>query len=337
MNKKIIIIVLLVIFLMATISSTSVVAKSSSEYAGLALVSSEISLEIDSQLDGPIATSGTKTIDITVKYRLDIDDLTARLFFNRRIGRFLLFGFGHILKINGEPSAEINLSVECPDWCTATIEPSNVTTEISNVFEEAEQPVQLTISVNESAPALEPGDIIITAESKALWGIGGSTNKTTISVMAAYDSALEINTTLIREISPVNETVIPIDITNNGNGETTVQVSLESYPENWNVSFDEENITIDIGEIKQVNLLIKPVKTFENETIQLKFTPVSTSDEDVSETYLQGVAVSLSLTLLNDGSLKDENGTPGFEIIIILSIAIVAIVIIALFLKRRKD
>lgn len=336
MNKKIIIIVLLTIFLTATISSTSVVAKNSSEDAGLALVSSEISLEIDSQLDKPIATSGTKTIDITVKYRLDIDDLTARLFFNRRIGRFLLFGFGYILKIKGEPSAEIDLNVECPDWCTATIEPSNVTTEISNVFKEAES-VQLTISVNESAPALEPGDIIITAESKAIWGIGGSTNKTTISVVAAYDSALEINTTLIREISPVNETVIPIDITNNGNGETTVQVSLESYPENWNVSFDEENITIDSGEIKQVNLIVKPVKTFENETIQLKFTPVSTSDEDVSETYLQGEAVSLSLTLLNDGSLKEEDDFPVFEMAVILVIIIAAIVIVTLFLKRKKD
>jgi len=336
MNKKIIIIVLLAIFLMATISSTSVVAKNSSEDAGLALVSSEISIELDSQLDKPIATSGTKTIDITVKYRLDIDDLAARLFFNRRIGRFLLFGFGYILKIKGEPSVEIDLSVECPDWCTATIEPSNVTTEISNVFKEAES-VQLTISVNESAPALEPGDIIITAESKAIWSIGGSTNKTTISVMAAYDSALEINTTLIREISPANETVIPIDITNNGNGETTVQVSLESYPENWNVSFDEENITIDSGAIKQVNLIVKPVKTFENETIQLKFTPVSTSDEDVSEIYLQGEVVSLSLTLLNDGSLKDEGDFPVFELAVILVIIIAAIVIVTLFLKRKKD
>jgi len=336
MNKKIIIIVLLAIFLMATISSTSVVAKNSSEDAGLALVSSEISIEIDSQLDKPIATSGTKTIDITVKYRLDMDDLTARLFFNRRIGRFLLFGFGYILKTKGEPSAKIDLSVECPDWCTVSVEPSNVTTEISNVFKEAE-PVQLTIFVNESAPALEPGDIIITAESKAIWSIGGATNKTTISVMAAYDSALEVNATLNREISPVNETIIPINLTNNGNGETMVQVSLESYPENWNVSFDEENITIDSGEIKQVNLIVKPVKTFENETIQLKFTPVSTSDEDVSETYLQGEVVSLSLTLLNDGSLKEENGIPGLEIVIILSIAIVAIVIIALFLKRKKD
>ena len=142
---------------------------------------------------------------------------------------------------------------------------------------------------------------------------------------------------MIREISPANETVIPIDITNNGNGETTVQVSLESYPENWNVSFDEENITIDSGEIKQVNLIVKPVKTFENETIQLKFTPVSTSDEDVSEIYLQGEVVSLSLTLLNDGSLKDEGDFPVFELAVILVIIIAAIVIVTLFLKRKKD
>ncbi len=336
MNKKIIIIVLLAIFLTATIFSMSVVAENSSEDTGLALVPSEISIELDSQLDKPIATSGTKTIDMTVKYKLDMGDLTARLLFNRRIGRFLLFGFGYILKMKGEPSANIDLSVDCPDWCTVSLENSNVTAEISNIFKEAE-PVQLTISVNEDAPALEPGDIVITAESKAIWGIGGATNKTTISVMAAYDSALDVNATLNREISPVNETIIPINITNSGNGETIVKVSLETYPENWNVSLEEENITIDVGKIQQVNLLVKPVKTFENETIQLKFTPISTSDEDVSETDLQGEVVSLSLTLLNDGSLKDEDGIPGFEIIIILSIAIVAIVIIVLFLKWKKD
>jgi len=336
MNKKIIIIVLLSIFFIATISSTSVISKSSSEIAGIALVSPEISIDYESQIDGPISTSGTKTIDLTVKYRLDIDDLTARLFFNRRIGRFLLFGFGHILKINGEPSSKIDLSVECPDWCTVSLDTLNVTTEISNVFKEAE-PVQLTILVNESAPALEPGAIVITAESKAVWGIGGATNETTISVMASYDSALEIDTSLSREISPVNETIIPINITNSGNGETMVKVSLEKYPKNWNISLSKENITIDGDETKKVNLIVKPVKTFENETIQLEFTPTSTSDEDVSGADLKGDVVSLSLTLLNDGSLKDENGLPGFEIIVILSIIIVAIIIVVLFLKQKKE
>lgn len=321
---------------MATISSTSVVAKNTSEDAGLALVSPEISIELDSQLDKPIATSGTKTIDITVKYRLDIDDLTARLFFNRRIGRFLLFGFGYILKIKGEPPAKIDLGVECPDWCTVSVEPSNVTTEISNAFKEAE-PAQLTISVNEGAPALEPGDITITAESKALGGIAKSTNETTISVMASYDSSLEINATSSMEIPPVNETIIPINITNNGNGETMVQVSVVTSPENWNISLYEENITIDVGETKQIDLIVKPVKSFENETIQLKFTSTSTSDEDVNDTYLQGETTSLSIALSNDGSLEEENGVPVFEIATLAIIIIAIIVIIMLFLKRRKD
>jgi len=335
MNKKIIIIVLLAIFLMATISSTSVVAKSSSEDAGLVLVSSEISIELDPQTDINITALDTKTIDITVKYRLDMDDLTARLFFNRRIGRFLLFGFGHILKSKGEPSAKIELSVESPDWCTVSIDSSNVTTEISNVFKEAE-PVQLTISVNESAPALEPGDIVITAESKAVWGIGGATNKTTIPVMVDYMPLISIRTEYnYKEIPPLNITNIQFNITNLGNDKTAVSIEVENASK-FDISYVEEIILGSLAKGQDnkgtVVVSVRPYKNLTRESLQISFTPHYYGDRE-----LKGQTIIETIVLKNDGSLKDENGIPGLEIIIILSIAIVAIVIIALFLKRKKD
>jgi len=312
MSKKFIIIVLLAILLTATVSSTAIAETSSDEdpSLGFAIVESEITLDVGSQIGRPLGLSETKEIEITVKYRLDIGDIAARLLFNRRIGRFMLFGFGYIMKSKGIPSAEINLSVECPDWCKATLEPSGVKAEISNVFKEADEKVKLTISVNDTAPVLEPGDITVIAESQDSWGIGGSSNETTISVMAAYESTLEINATATREISPINETVIPINITNAGNGETTVNISIETAPEKWNISFSQAEVTLSAGETKQIDMFVIPVKSFKNETIQLAFTPTSTSDEDVDEKYLQGESVAFGITLLNDGSLDKENGIP---------------------------
>ena len=337
MDKKIIIIALLALFLTATISSTSVVSKKSSNAAGSVIASPEISLELDSQLDEPISPSDTKTIDVTVKYRVDLSGLAAKFYFNTRIGRFLLFGFEYILKRSGEPSAKIDLSVECPDWCEATIEPSNVSIKTSTAFKDAE-PVQLTISVDEDAPPLELGDITITAKSKALGSIAESTNKTTISVMASYSSSLEINATSAIEIPPINETTIPINITNNGNGETRVQASIETSPENWSISLVEENITISVGETKKIDLIVEPVKNFENETIQIKFTSMSTSDENVSDTYLQGETLLLDVTLSNDGSLKQEDEFPVFEVAAIVAVILIAaIAIIVLLLRRRKN
>ena len=341
MSKKFIIIVLLAILLTATVSSTTIAETSSDEdpSLGFAIVESEIAIDVGSQIDNPIGPSETKEIEITVKYRLDIGDMAARLLFNRRIGRFMLFGFGYIMKSKGIPSAEINLSVECPDWCTATLEPSGVTAEISNVFTEADEKVKLTISINNTngtVPALEPGDITVIAESQDSWGIGGSSNETTISLMAAYNSTLEINATTTMEISPVNETVIPINITNAGNGEATVNISIETAPEKWNISFSQAEITLSAGETKQIDMFVIPVKSFKNETIQLAFTPTSTSDEDVDEKYLQGESVAFGVTLLNDGSLDEENGIPGFEIFLIIA-ALVVVIICFFVIKRRKQ
>jgi len=337
MSKKFIIIMLLAILLTATVSSTTIAETSSDEdpSLGFAIVESEIAIDVGSQIDSPIGSSGTKEIEITIQYRLDIGDMAARILFNRRIGRLLLFGFGYIMKSKGMPSAEINLSVECPDWCTATLEPSGVTAEISNVFTEADEKVKLTISVNDTAPALEPGDVTVIAESQGSWGIGGSSNKTTISVMVAYNSTLEVNATTTMEISPVNETTIPINITNTGNGESTVNISIVTAPE-WNISFSQAEVTLSVGETKQIDMFVIPVKSFKNETIQLTFTPTSTSDEDVNEQYLQGESVAFGITLLNDGSLDEENGIPVFEILLVIA-ALVVVIICFFVIRRRKQ
>ena len=160
MNKKIIIIMLSVIFLTVTFSPTLLAAKTPSEDQQnfrFIYVDSEISINVSSQIDKPVNISETKEIDITVKYKLDIGESVAKFYFNRMIGRLILFR-----SINADiPSAEINLSVESPKWCTATVTPSTVSIKISDEFKEAN--AKVTFSINETAPALESNYITKTA------------------------------------------------------------------------------------------------------------------------------------------------------------------------------
>jgi hypothetical protein len=348
-KKKIIIIALLTILLTATFSSASAIETNSSEgiqNKGLIIpiIGSEISINAtSSQINEPIAPlSGTKVIDITVKYKLDVGPLANWFLFKRRMGRFILFGFGYISKLKQTPSAEINLTVECPDWCTATMEqPSNISIGISNVFEEETAKVTFSI-VNSSGHALELNYITVKAEFKDSWRIKGSVNETTISFMPAYLSSISTNIEMLKNktelpISPVNKTTIPINITNNGNGDSIINVSVENPPENWNISADPENITLSIGETKQINLIINPDENFENETIKLKLTPRSTSDANVEDNYLQGTPVYRSINLLNGSPKKENGGFPGELLIIVVIIATVLIIAAILLLERKKQ
>jgi len=347
-KKKIIIIALLTILLTATFSSASAIETNSSEEnqnKGLIIpiIGSEISINATpSQINEPIAPlSGTKVIDITVKYKLDVGPLANWFLFERRIGRFVLFGFGYISKLKQTPSAEINLTVECPDWCTATIDTSKVNVGISNSFSEAKAKVTFSIA-NSSGHALELNYIKVKAEFKNNWRIKGSVNETTISFMPAYLSSISANIEMLKNktelpISPVNKTTIPIDITNYGNGDTIVNVKVENPPEKWNISTDSENITLSIGETKQINLIINPDENFENETITLKLTPRSTSDTDVEDNYLQGAPVYLSINLLNGSPKKEKGGIPGELLIIVVIIATVLIIAAILLLERKKQ
>jgi hypothetical protein len=227
--------------------------------------------------------------------------------------------------------------VECPKWCTATVEPSNVSIKISDEFKETK--AKITFSINKTAPAFESNDITIKAENKNKnnLGIHDSNNKTTVSFMPTYVSGLDYELEAEQNISPINKTTIPINITNTGNGETIVSIKIENPPKNWNISVDSE-ITISVRATKQINLIVTPVKTFKNEIIELTLTPNSTcSDTSMGAEYLDGKSVSLSVTLSNDGSFKEED-TPGFEMLILISIVVlVAVVILIVLLKRKKQ
>ena len=337
MNKKITIIALLAIFLIFTISSPLTGAKTTSERDQelVGFFESKINIEKDKEINEPLNPLDSKEIKITVGFKLNIGSLTKQLLFNRRIGRLILFGPSFILKLLSKlPKANVTLSVEgCPDWCTATLDKSNLEFDYNN--ELIEQETTLTISVNESPPALEQAVIVVKAKYAGHWTIKAASNSTNISLLSAYKSKIEWGTETEYTIPPLKNTTIPVNITNNGNGETIVGIGIVDPPENWNISIDQEEITIPVGKMQQINLVVIPPKGFDEETIQLKLTPKSTSDADLDDEYLEGGPISLSITLLNDGSLEEEEGI-GIETILLIAFAIIIIVIVALILLLRR-
>jgi len=342
-KKKIIIIALLTILLTATFSSTSAIETNPLEVnqsLGLTIpiIGSEISINASpSQINEPVAQSGTAAINIVVKYKLDIGNFVNWFFLKRRIGRALLFGPKYALKfLTKIPSATVNLSVEGPEWCQIALSKSSLNFNISNQFEEAKAQVTLSI-LNSSGHALESNQITVKAEFKNNWRIKGSSNTTTVSFMPAYISNISAAAEAEKYVSPVNKTTIPINITNNGNGDSIINVSVDNPPENWNISTNLENITLSIGETKQINLIITPGNDFENKTLNLTITPRSTSKANVDDKYLQGTSVYLSITLLNNSPKKEKSGFPGELLIIVVIIATVLIIAAILLLERKKQ
>ena len=339
MKKKIITLVILGMFLSTTLtSSIAMVNNDSSESEeDNEIFESEIRLEGDTEIEKPINHTKSEEIEITVKYKLNIENFAKWFFFKRRIGRMVMFGLPYIFKIIRLPKAIVNLSIiDKPSWCEAELKPNTVEFDFDNVFKE--NTVKLTFSINKTAPALEESGITIEAEFKYIGNgsLKSATNTTTISFLPEYLSELDINATEIKEIPPAKKTIIPINITNKGNGETILDVDVVNPPENWNISIDPKGMIIPVDNESQINLVVIPPKGFDEEIIDLTITPRSTF-EDVDDKYLEGDPQSFSIILVNDGSLKvgDELGIDTTLLIIII-VVIILILIAAILLKRKK-
>lgn len=347
MNKKTIAISLLVVFLTATLLPSLTInsyAKEPRRPGVFPWAKSETTIAADPQtIDEPLNPGDEKELDIKVSFRLDL-----KLGFNfckyTRIGRVLLFGllngeFFKWLKLFKFPEATLALSVEHPDWCNATLDSSNFELPMDKNFNSATLKLKIS-EIPADAPALQMEEIIVNA---VFWGYGNikpSQAEINISIMAAYLPEIILATEEEQyNISPINETIIPIDVKNEGNGESKISIEFEEVPENWNVSLDREEITLDVDESDIVLLYVTPVKTFVNDTVKLKFTPMSTSEEEVDEEDLLGYPVYLEIYLSNDGSLKEEekDELPLLEIaVIIIIVAILIIIIYFFFFWRRK-
>lgn len=302
---------------------------------GLA-ISSDIAFEVgEPEIDEPIKPSESKEITFKVKYRLEVDNLAKRFYLNRRIGRMFAFGFFKLYFfkwIKQIPPVNLSLSVKSPEWCQVELDNYVVEFDYDNVYQEKE--VKLTFSLDENAPALQRGDIEIEAIFSGEKGsIEAASNSTNISFISDYISNISIEADTNFTIPPLKETMIPINISNNGNGESIVNIAGYEK-EKWNITPDQESITIDVNGKKQIMISITPPKKFNNESITFTFNPISTV-EGVDDNLRQGTSVDFSITFYNDGSLKEDDDIDITSVIIISFVIIIIIIVVFILLRRR--
>lgn len=301
---------------------------------GLA-ISSDIAFEVEEPvIEEPIKPSESKEITFKVKYRLDVGDFAKWFYLKRRIGRMLAFGFLKLYFfkfIKKTPPVNLNLSIKSPDWCQAELNNYVVEFDYDNVYQEKE--VKLTFSLDENAPALQRDEIEIIAEFSGEGNIEAASNTTNISFISDYISNISIEADTNFTIPPLKETMIPINISNNGNGESRVNIT-GFVKEKWNITPDQESITVDVNGKKQIMISVTPPKKFNNESITFTFNPVSTV-QGVDDNLRQGKSVDFSITFYNDGSLKEDENIDITSVIIIAFVIIIILIIVFLILKKR--
>ena len=331
MKKRFLIIAILAMFLISTLIPTSVLA-----------INSQIKLEADSEISEPISLDGTEEVELSISYKIEYENLVGLSFIYNTLLKWKMgirYVYGkEYATIKEAPDAIIDLSVvDSPSWCNVEIIPVNVSSKILDEFSDVEPKAKVKITIEDDAPALKSGDIKIKAEFKNEegWKIKESLNETVFSIMAAYEPNISFDFESELEIPPENETLVLINITNNGNGETSVKIESENNPETCNLSIYPEEFTIPVGETKQINVIVETTEDFDNEIIDLKLTTKSTSNADVASKYLKEETHTCSIKVENDGSLEEadgENILPGFEVLVLFA----AIAICLILLKRRK-
>jgi len=334
--KKIILLTVIGIYFTFTLSSPILLAEDTTENnAGSGLFTPEIEFDINSEIEKPISPSESKDITFKVKFKLNLGSIAKRFFFNRRIGRAVMFGFTYFFKLlNQLPKANLTLSVEAPDGCQAELDKENVTLDYNNEFEEAD--VTLTITLDENVTALQKMDVKIVASYPGQGRIEAFSNNTTISFMPDYVSNLGVEMDSELTIPPLKETMVPINITNNGNGESSVKISIKNFDqENWNITFDQDEIKIGAGKTESAMIYVKPPKEFDSVSLTLMFTPTSTV-EDVDDSYRQGDSIVSGITFYNDGSIEEDEGLDVTMVIIIALVILIVFVLIAFILEKRK-
>lgn len=296
-------------------------------------ITPEISIEVDdNEIDEPIKPSVPESITFRVKFKLQMSGFQKWFNLRRRLGRMLTFGLGYLIKIRQLPTANLSIYTDQPNWCEVNLNEDSADYIYNNEYEEMS--FALTLTIKKIAPALEKGQITISADYLGIGGIDATSNSTNISLMTAYISNISVDAKSSYSLTPNKENIISINVTNNGNGITNVNIT-DIVKEKWNITTVSENI-IGIGETKEILLKITPPKKFDNESISFTLEPMSTV-ENVDDKYRQGENVDFSTTFYNDGSLDEDDGDIDITNVIIIAFVIIIILIILYLIFRKKD
>jgi hypothetical protein len=174
---------------------------------------------------------------------------------------------------------------DVPSYCNATLLDSQLRFPISDTS--TTQSTQLTISVDETAPAFELTTFKIHASVDDKRGpfaifplIQGYEMTQTFTVIADYLPHILVSPkNSYIETTPGTTVIAPIAVENHGNARTTVQIYVVSAPTDWIIHLEPFMLVLDLNENKTTNISMTPPIKFNGiKTIVLEFTPYKSDD-----------------------------------------------------------
>ncbi len=213
-------------------------------------------------------------------------------------------------------------SVSVSQWPTVTVSPDK-------------QPVatQLTVKVNENAPAFGAGDIKLRITVPDVGLIKGMVNEVEIPFSAGYIPLVKAQFPEGESeiVGPMDTAVFPIELQNMGNARTRVSLQVLNVPDGW-AAIITNDVLIEEGKGSKsmAYLTVKPPKGFgyhdDSAGIVVTYTPeMAENPQFVGETRTVDVLVeSRGFSII------------GMEVIILPLIAIIVVLILLYYFIKRK-
>jgi len=323
MLKKTIAISLISVLISLMIIPSSTVADE--EIKSTAKMASNINVVFADPTEPIIPLEETRDVEVNITYNVERGIALRNIFY------FLL----------KDREVDINLEIiDRSEWCTANFDAEKIITKLPARDQVVSQIVNLSIGLKKEAQAHESGFVSFNVSIPSIKGpfglitfIDGFEKSYTVKFESAYVGVLAAAFTdgSLKEISPYNETIIPIDIHNIGNGKTNVKFEILNSSDSFNITLDDD-VTIDIDKKATTNLILRADNDFELEDIIIKLTPIdSENKENVGESS------EITISIKNDGSyVEEEEGFVFDATILIVVLVIIILLAVAYKLLKRK-
>jgi hypothetical protein len=240
------------------------------------------------------------------------------------LGQFLL-----TLYTNAQITIDLQIT-ETPSWCTATLSQGTVSVMVVP-NEITSRTTQLSLQVEDNAPAYGLGYVKIKATARQVGFIKGFEQEFTLNFLPDYKPLIQttLPNTNTKQIGPLDTATFKIDIQNLGNARTKVKLRVLDVPVGWTAIVTDEIILEEgSGSMASAYLTVKPPKGFgyhyDQQTITVSMQPVKADEET------KVGAISYASFLVESRGFS----TPGFEMVIF--IAAFAIVMVTLFMIRKR-
>ena len=193
-----------------------------------------------------------REIEFLVSFKYELPQFFPKFLIGTKIGNWIIFRDG-----KHDNSIDVSLEVEYPDWCNITLKDKDIKIEDISYEKYVSTQTSMTIKVEEDVSAFTQGEITIKAEfnPEDKCGLTSSKNETKFNIMSNYKSKLttkfnlEENTSEIK-IKHGDTAKLYLNLTNQGNDDTIVNIKPKDEDANWQISIDKKVINLDTYDVE---------------------------------------------------------------------------------------